>query len=66
MTGLIPARHYDFISIPFYFNKGQTAMANAHSTAPLSSLVNHQVRLASRPHGLPTLANWSFTTEAVE
>ncbi len=37
----------------------------AHPTAPLSSLVNHQVRLASRPHGLPTRNNWSFTTEPV-
>lgn len=37
----------------------------AHPTPPLSSLVNHQVRLASRPHGLPTRDNWSFTTEPV-
>jgi len=28
-------------------------------------LTNHQVRLASRPVGLPTRANWSFTSEAV-
>jgi NADPH-dependent curcumin reductase CurA len=27
--------------------------------------VNHQVRLASRPVGLPTDANWQFTEEAV-
>ena len=26
---------------------------------------NHQVRLAARPLGLPTRANWDFTTEAV-
>lgn len=26
---------------------------------------NHQIRLASRPHGLPTRDNWSFTTEPV-
>ena len=31
----------------------------------LTSLVNHQIRLASRPVGLPTAANWSHTTEAV-
>ena len=31
----------------------------------LSTLVNHQIRLASRPVGLPTAANWSHTTEAV-
>ncbi len=31
----------------------------------LTSLVNHQIRLASRPVGLPTPANWSHTTEAV-
>ena len=31
----------------------------------LSSLVNHQIRLAARPVGLPTDANWSHTTEAV-
>ena len=40
-------------------------MVNAHPTAQLSSLTNHQVRLASRPHGLPTRDNWSFTTEPV-
>ena len=33
--------------------------------SPLSSLVNHQIRLASRPVGLPTDANWRHTTEAV-
>ena len=31
----------------------------------LTSLKNHQVRLASRPVGLPTRANWRFTEEAV-
>ena len=31
----------------------------------ITSLVNHQIRLASRPVGLPTRDNWSFTTEAV-
>ena len=31
----------------------------------LTSLVNHQIRLAARPVGLPTAANWSHTTEAV-
>ena len=31
----------------------------------LSTLVNHQVRLASRPVGVPTRANWSFTSEPV-
>jgi NADPH-dependent curcumin reductase CurA len=31
----------------------------------LSDLKNHQVRLASRPVGLPTRDNWSFTTEPV-
>jgi NADPH-dependent curcumin reductase len=30
-----------------------------------ASLVNHQVRLAKRPVGLPTADNWSFTTEPV-
>jgi NADPH-dependent curcumin reductase len=30
-----------------------------------ASLVNHQVRLAKRPVGLPTPDNWSFTTEPV-
>jgi NADPH-dependent curcumin reductase CurA len=36
-------------------------------TAPssLSTLVNHQIRLASRPVGLPVAANWQHTTEAV-
>jgi NADPH-dependent curcumin reductase CurA len=31
----------------------------------MSTLVNHQVRLASRPVGTPTRDNWSFTTEPV-
>ena len=31
----------------------------------LTSLTNHQVRLASRPVGLPTRDNWSFTSEPV-
>jgi NADPH-dependent curcumin reductase len=31
----------------------------------LATLTNHQVRLASRPEGLPTRANWNFTTEPV-
>ena len=31
----------------------------------LSTLVNHQVRLAARPVGSPTRTNWSFTSEPV-
>jgi NADPH-dependent curcumin reductase len=31
----------------------------------LTSLVNHQIRLASRPVGLPNDSNWSHTTEGV-
>ena len=31
----------------------------------LSTLSNHQVRLAARPVGLPTRNDWSFTTEPV-
>jgi len=31
----------------------------------LADLKNHQIRLASRPVGLPTRDNWSFTTEPV-
>jgi len=31
----------------------------------LSTLVNHQVRLASRPVGLPSADNWQFTSEPV-
>lgn len=31
----------------------------------MSTPMNHQVRLAARPVGLPTDANWQFTTEAV-
>ncbi|MDP3252967.1 MAG: NADP-dependent oxidoreductase [Hydrogenophaga sp.] len=34
-------------------------------TTPLHSLVNHQVRLAARPRGLPVAADWQFTEEAV-
>jgi NADPH-dependent curcumin reductase CurA len=32
----------------------------------LATLTNHQVRLAARPVGLPTAANWSFTSEPVQ
>ena len=35
------------------------------STTSATSLTNHQVRLASRPVGLPTRDNWRFTTEPV-
>lgn len=31
----------------------------------MTNAVNHQVRLASRPVGLPTDANWQFTSEPV-
>ena len=31
-----------------------------------ASTANHQVRLASRPTGLPTRANWQFTEEPVQ
>ena len=34
-------------------------------TAPLSSLTNHQVRLARRPVGLPVADDWQFTAEPV-
>ncbi|MBC7958038.1 MAG: NADP-dependent oxidoreductase [Cytophagales bacterium] len=32
----------------------------------LTATTNHQMRLATRPVGLPTRANWSFTTEPVQ
>lgn len=35
------------------------------SSAVLSGLTNHQIRLASRPVGMPTRANWSSTSEPV-
>lgn len=31
----------------------------------MSTLTNHQIRLAARPVGIPTRANWNSTTEAV-
>ena len=31
----------------------------------LATLVNHQIRLAARPVGLPTREGWSFTEEAL-
>jgi len=34
-------------------------------SSTLASLVNHQVRLAARPVGLPTDANWQHTAEPV-
>ena len=36
-----------------------------NSMTAIFSLTNRQVRLASRPVGLPTRANWNFTTEPV-
>jgi len=38
---------------------------NQESSMAIATTVNHQVRLASRPVGLPTRANWQFTEEAV-
>jgi hypothetical protein len=35
------------------------------TTTSLASVVNHQVRLAARPSGLPTAADWQFTEEPV-
>ena len=32
----------------------------------INTFTNHQVRLTSRPNGLPTRDNWSFTTEPVQ
>jgi NADPH-dependent curcumin reductase CurA len=40
-------------------NAGDPTMAN------VAALTNHQVRLAARPVGLPTRADWQFTTEPV-
>ena len=37
----------------------------AADIATYTTLSNHQIRLASRPVGLPTRANWSSTTEPV-
>ncbi|HKX44206.1 MAG TPA: NADP-dependent oxidoreductase [Burkholderiaceae bacterium] len=34
-------------------------------TTPLAALTNQQIRLAARPNGLPTRADWQFTTEPV-
>src|SRR5687767_1935610 len=36
------------------------------SMPDLTSLQNHQIRLASRPVGMPTSDNWRFTTEPVQ
>ena len=35
------------------------------TTTPLSSLVNHQIRLAARPVGMPKATDWSHTSEPV-
>ena len=40
-------------------------MSALTATSVISELVNHQVRLAARPVGLPTRADWAFTTEPV-
>ena len=31
----------------------------------MTSLINHQIRLAERPVGMPTRSNWSFTEQIV-
>jgi len=40
-------------------------VAKETSMPTLAAPTNRQVRLASRPVGLPTLANWNFTSEPV-
>jgi NADPH-dependent curcumin reductase len=40
-------------------------MSALTATTPIVDLTNHQVRLASRPVGLPTRANWAFSSEPV-
>jgi NADPH-dependent curcumin reductase CurA len=35
------------------------------STANLTQLVNHQIRLAARPVGMPKATDWSHTSEPV-
>ncbi len=35
-------------------------------TSVLATLVNHQVRLASRPAGLPTADNWKFSETSID
>ena len=40
-------------------------MSRNASHADLTQLINHQVRLAARPVGLPTMDNWQMTTEPV-
>ena len=42
-----------------------TPSATANPTASVSGLTNHQIRLASRPVGVPTRDNWSATNEPV-
>ena len=37
----------------------------ATTAAPLAGLVNHQVRLAARPAGLPKAGDWQHTTQPV-
>ena len=32
----------------------------------IASLTNHQIRLATRPVGMPTRANWSSSMEPVQ
>ena len=34
-------------------------------SSTFATLANHQVRLATRPVGLPTPADWQFTAEPV-
>ena len=34
-------------------------------SSTFATLANHQVRLATRPVGLPTPADWQFATEPV-
>jgi NADPH-dependent curcumin reductase CurA len=40
-------------------------MATTTTASPLAGLVNHQVRLAARPVGLPKGSDWQHTTQSV-
>jgi NADPH-dependent curcumin reductase len=58
LSHALPAGQAPLATIAFFLQPEQT-MSNA-------SPVNHQVRLATRPVGMPTRDNWSFHTGAVQ
>jgi len=63
---LVMSDESDDASTSYHLPHGKVHQSpRRHSMQTLADLSNHQIRLASRPVGLPTRDNWRFTTEPV-